>query len=181
MTPIRPLSRTTLHVLLVAAVAGSSGCGWMRTKFGDESVYRDSRQNAPLDVPPGLDVPSSAGAVVIPDAPAGAAGLDPSVPGLATAGPAAAVAGVNEFTLEDTVESSWRRIGVALGKIEGVSVDDRAQLLNSYGVSYQGSVMLIRAEAAGGGTRVVALGADGRPLTSAAARQLLGLLKARLG
>lgn len=181
MTPIRPLSRPALSVLLVLALAGASGCGWMRTKFGNDSVYRDSRQSAPLDVPPGLDVPSTAGAVVIPAAPAGATGLDTTVPDMGAAGAAAGVEGVDDFTLEDTVESSWRRIGVALGKIEGVSVDDRAQLLNSYGVSYQGSTMLIRAEAAGGGTRVVALGADGRPLASAAARQLLGLLKARLG
>lgn len=180
MTPIRPLSRPALSVLLVLALAGTSGCGWLRTKFGNDSLYRDSRQNAPLEVPPGLDAPSTAGAVVIPAAPAGATGLDTSVPGMGSAD-AAPAEGVDNFMLEDTVESSWRRIGLALGKIEGVTVDDRAQLLNSYGVSYQGGTMLIRAEAAGGGTRVVALGADGRPLTSAAARQLLGLLKARLG
>ena len=52
---------------------------------------------------------------------------------------------------------------------------------NSYSVTYRGTTLLLRAETVGEGTRVVALGADGRPLTSGPATALLALLKARLG
>ena len=95
--------------------------------------------------------------------------------------PGADVAGIESFMLADSVESSWRRIGIALGKIEGATIGDRAQLLNSYEVSYQGVSMLVRAEAVDGQTRVVALGQDGQPIRTGVATQLLALLKARLG
>ncbi len=176
MTPIRSVVRPLLLATLVVAVAGASGCAWMRNKLGNSDAYLRSPENRPLEVPPGLDTPPTQGAVAIPSLPAGAgpAGAPTAVP---TADSAGVVAGIDAFTLADAVDSAWRRVGIALGKIEGVTVDDRAQLLNSYGVTYRGAAMLIRVEANGDGSRVVALGPDGRPLTT----DLLALLKARLG
>ena len=177
----RPLMVATLAV----AVLASSGCSWIRNKWGNEAEYQASRQNQPLEVPPGLDVPSTAGAISIPDAPAGAAMAAPGegVPSSLGGSPAQAgdVAGIESFLLADSVESSWRRIGIALGKIEGASIGERAQLLNSYEVSYKGVTVLVRAEAADGQTRVVALGPDGQPVRSGVATELLAILKARLG
>jgi uncharacterized lipoprotein len=183
MTPSTLSLRPLLAGALVVTVFASSGCGWIRSKWGNEGAYQESRQNQPLEVPPGLDVPSTAGAVTIPDAPAGAAMAAPGegVPSDVGAAPAGNVAGIESFTLSDSVESSWRRIGIALGKIEGATIGDRAQLLNSYEVSYQGVSMLVRAEAVDGQTRVVALGQDGQPIRTGVATQLLALLKARLG
>lgn len=183
MTPSTLSFRPLLAGALVVTVFASSGCGWVRSKWGNEAAYQESRQNQPLEVPPGLDVPSTAGAVSIPDAPAGAAMASPGegVPSDVGAAPAGNVAGIESFTLSDSVESSWRRIGIALGKIEGATIGDRAQLLNSYEVSYQGVSMLVRAEAVDGQTRVVALGQDGQPIRTGVATQLLALLKARLG
>lgn len=183
MTPSTLSLRPLLAGALVVTVFASSGCGWIRSKWGNEGAYQESRQNQPLEVPPGLDVPSTAGAVSIPDAPAGAAMAAPGegVPSDVGAAPAGNVAGIESFTLSDSVESSWRRIGIALGKIEGATIGDRAQLLNSYEVSYQGVSMLVRAEAVDGQTRVVALGQDGQPIRTGVATQLLALLKARLG
>lgn len=174
---VRPL----LVGALALAVLSSSGCAWMRSKWGNEGAYRESRQSQPLEVPPGLDTPPTSGAVVIPAAPAGApaAAVAEGVPSAAAAAPG--VAGIESFTLADSVEGSWRRIGIALGKIEGVVISERAQLLNSYEVSYQGVAFLVRAEAAGNETRVVALGQDGQPIREGAATQLLAVLKARLG
>ncbi|WP_374601527.1 hypothetical protein [Arenimonas sp.] len=172
----RPLMVATLAV----AVLASSGCSWVRSKWGNEAEYQASRQNQPLEVPPGLDVPSTAGAITIPAA-------SPSAPraavatGVPSATEAQTVAGIDAFTLADSVASSWRRIGIALGKIEGASIGERAQLLNSYEVSYKGVTVLVRAEAADGQTRVVALGPDGQPVRSGVATELLALLKARLG
>src|SRR5690606_6341297 len=48
----RPLMVATLAV----AVLASSGCSWIRNKWGNEAEYQASRQNQPLEVPPGLDV-----------------------------------------------------------------------------------------------------------------------------
>lgn len=185
-----PLSfRPLLLGALAVALISQGGCAWTRSKLGMDAKYEDSVQNRPLEVPPGLDLPSTAGAITVPDvteaAIANAAAPIPSTPAsslpAAAGGAAAAVAGVESFTIDDTVDSAWRRLGLALGKIEGVTLGERAQLLNSYEVTYQGTAMLIRAEAVGEQSRVVALGANGQPLTTGAAAQLLGLLKARLG
>ncbi|KAA2285569.1 hypothetical protein [Arenimonas fontis] len=182
MTPTRSLARAALSAVLAAALVGTSGCSWLRSKFGTENAYQRSVQNRPLEVPPGLDTPSTAGGVAIPEvsaSPRASAPVEGPVPG--GPGAAATVPAMDSFTLEDSLASAWRRIGLALGKIEGVTVDERAQLLNSYSVRYQGQAFLVRAEQVGEAVRVVALGADGRPLSGGAAARLLGLLKARLG
>ena len=182
-----PLSlRPLLIGALAVAVLSQSGCAWTRSKLGMDAKYQDSVQNSPLEVPPGLDLPSTSGAVTVPDVTP-----NPNLAPLTTTAPVstapattaggATVAGIDAFTMDDSVDSAWRRLGLALGKIPGVSVDNTAQLLNSYEVTYQGASMLIRAEAQGEQTRVVALGANGQPLTSGPATQLLALLKARLG
>ncbi len=169
---------TLFRPLLIGAVAiamlSQSGCAWTRSKLGFDAKYQDSVQNRPLEVPPGLDTPPVQGAMVVPElgANAGSGTVASGVPG------AAAVA---SFTVADSVESAWRRIGIALGKIDGVSNVEPAQALSSYEVTFQGSTMLVRAQSVGGQTNVVALGPDGQPLATGAAAQLLGLLKARLG
>ncbi|HEY9144337.1 MAG TPA: hypothetical protein VIM90_09920 [Arenimonas sp.] len=172
----RPLMVATLAV----AVLASSGCSWIRNKWGNEAEYQASRQNQPLEVPPGLDVPSTAGAVTVPDANPNAP-RTPVAEGVPSSAGQAYVEGIESFTLADSVSSSYRRIGIALGKIEGATVGNRAQLLNSYEVSYKGVTVLVRAEAADGQTRVVALGPDGQPVRSGVATELLAVLKARLG
>lgn len=178
-----PFSHRPLLIgALAIALLSQGGCAWTRAKLGMDAKYQESRYNQPLEVPPGLDLPSTAGAMTVPDVAATAATPGEAVPAAGVATPAAAtVAGIDAFTMADTVDSAWRRLGFALGKIEGVTIGERAQLLNSYEVSYQGTTMLIRAEASGDQTRVVALGTDGQPLTSGPATQLLALLKARLG
>lgn len=173
MTASMSLFRPLLIGVVALALVSQAGCAWTRSKFGIDAVYEESEQNRPLEAPPGLDLPNTAGAVVVPDVAPGT--------GTAIAGTAPRVSGISSFTIADTVDSAWRRIGLALGNIEGVTISDRAQLLNSYAVSYQGTTMLIRAQEVDGGTSVVALGADGQPMSSGAGSQLLALLKARLG
>lgn len=173
-----PASPSTLRPLLIGLVAvamvSQSGCVWLRAKFGQTAVYEDAPQVAPLEVPPDLDVPVTAGAVTIPDVTP-----NPRTQPGATAAPAAAAA--SGFTLADTADSAFRRVGVALGKIDGVVPGASAPEAGTHAVSYRGESMLIRVEGAGDTSRVSALTADGAPLSSAAAAELLGLLKARLG
>ncbi|MFY2764486.1 hypothetical protein [Arenimonas sp. MALMAid1274] len=164
--------------LLIGAIAlallSVGGCAWTRDKLGMDAKYQDSVQNQPLEVPPGLDLPATTGAITVPDVTG-----NPNVRG--TPAVAALPGGISSFTMADTLDSAWRRVGIALGKIEGVSVDGTAKLLNSYEVSYQGTAMLIRVETVGNESRVVALGSDGKELSGGPGGQLLALLKARLG
>lgn len=167
MSLIHANARTLLTTALVLAMATTSGCGWFRSKTG----YEHSPESRPLEVPPDLTVPRT----------------DPTmqVPQVASAPqPAAAPGGVQAvsgFAVSDSVESVWRRIGLALERIDGVAITNRAQLIGSYEVQYQGQSFLLRAQAEGEATRVVAVGADGQPLVSGPAAQLLGLLRQRIG
>lgn len=172
MTASTPYFRPLLIGVVAFAMLSQAGCAWTRNKLGMDARYQDSVQNQPLEVPPGLDLPNTTGAVIVPDMAPGSGGVSTQAPG---------VGGIASFTLADSADSAWRRIGLALGNIEGVTINDRAQLLNSYAVTYQGTSLLIRAQEVSGETRVVALGADGQPITSGAGAQLLALLKARLG
>lgn len=174
MTAPSSLFRPLLIGAVAIAMLSQAGCAWTRNKLGMDAKYQDSVQNQPLEVPPGMDTPPTLGAITVPDLGpnAGSAAVATGVPG------AAAVA---SFTLTDSLDSAWRRIGIALGKIEGVSNIEPAQALSSYEVTFQGATMLVRAQTVDGQTQVVALGQDGQPLATGAAAQLLGRLKARLG
>ncbi|PZO05542.1 MAG: hypothetical protein DCF27_13815 [Lysobacteraceae bacterium] len=174
MTAPSSLFRPLLIGAVAIAMLSQSGCAWTRSKLGMDANYQDSVQNQPLEVPPGLDAPLTLGAVTVPDLGpnAGSASIATGVPGTSA---------VASFTLDDSLESAWRRIGIALGKIDGVSNVEPAQALSSYEVTFQGATMLVRAQTSNGQTSVVALGPDGQPLGTGPAAQLLGLLKARLG
>ncbi len=167
-SPISP--RPLLIGALALALASQGGCAWTRDKLGMDAKYQESVQNQPLEVPPGLDTPSTAAGIAIPS-------VSPN-PNATVARPAA---GISSFTMADGIDSAYRRLGLALGKLPGVTVGNAAKALNSYEVVYEGVTMLVRAEAAGDQTRVTALGPDGKPLDTAVSNQLLGQLKARLG
>lgn len=174
MTAPSPLFRPLLIGAVAIAMLSQAGCAWTRNKLGMDAKYQDSVQNQPLEVPPGMDTPPALGAITVPDVTANAASgsIGTGVPGTAA---------ITSFTLTDSLDSAWRRVGIALGKIEGVSNVEPAQALSSYEVTFQGATMLVRAQTVDGQTQVVALGQDGQPLGTGPAAQLLGLLKARLG
>jgi uncharacterized lipoprotein len=146
---------------LVAGLFASSGCAWIR----GASPYAESPENRPLEVPPDLSLPNTTQAMRVPEAPAPRP---------------AAVAPSSGFELADTPASTWRRVGVALERIDGVSISERAEVLGAYNLSYRGETFLVRVSAAGEGSRVAAVGSDGRELGSAAVAELLGNLRQRL-
>ncbi len=173
-----PASSPSRHALTGAAIAlallSSSGCSWVKSKFTTDAPYQDSQLGRPLEAPPGLDLPRTDSGFAVPQAAGGSAGV------LSTLPPAVGSSAIDAFVVADTVESTWRRMGLALARIEGVSISAQAQLLNSYEVSYEGQTLLIRAEASGEQSRVSAVGSDGRAMSGGAAAKLLGLLQARL-
>lgn len=153
--------------LLVAALLSTGGCGWMRTDSG----YQRSPESRPLEVPPDLDVPQTDPTMSLP-----AVAGSPARSASASAGSASA-----PFVVADAADSVWRRVGLALERIEGVEVTDRAQVLSAYGVRFGGEEFLIRVSAEGDSSRISAATTDGAVASGSAAQRLLGLLRQRLG
>ena len=165
----RTIIMRPLQAGLVLALAASAltGCSWFRR----EAPYLDSTESRPLEVPPDLVLPSSGAALQIPPAAAGSA-----VPGEA---PPAVASPATTFTITDTAENAFRRVGLALGRIDGVSAKPVAAL-SSHEVSYRGQSFLVRLAAQGEVVKVDAISPAGEVVTGGVAGELLGALRARL-
>lgn len=153
--------------LVLAMLAGLGACSWFR----GNSDYERSPESRPLAVPPDLDAPTPDPALQIPSTAAQAA----------TPARAAAPAPSAAFTIADDRDSAWRRLGLALQRIEGVEVTQSAQSLGAYNVRFEGEEFLVRVVQAGEASRVEAVGPNGAVINSGAAGNLLGQLRARLG
>jgi uncharacterized lipoprotein len=165
LRPVTP--RALVAIALAAVLLSSAGCGWFRGK----ERYLEATESRPLELPPGLDRPAVDPAMAVPTVSAVAPATAPS------AAPAAAAS----LTLDDTAENAFRRVGLALGRIDGVTVGGNSPLLGTYEVQYRGQDFLVRVQANGQQANVAALSPDGATLTSGAAVELIGLLRARLG
>lgn len=164
VTPSRPLLGA---LVLLAAATALPGCSWFRK----EPAYLDSAESRPLEVPPDLVLPSSSAALQIPAAAAGA-----PAPGEV---PPAAVGAGTAFEITDSTESAFRRVGLALGRIDGATATPVAAL-NSHEVTYKGQSFLVRLAARGESVRIDAISPEGTALAGGAAAELLGLLQSRL-
>ncbi len=162
---LRPLA---LSALAVAAL-GMSGCKWFNKTNAN---YAQSAETRPLEVPPDLTLPSTAGAMQLPPA----AGTVASATG--TRGAVASTTGFNVAAPRDDV---FTRVGAALGQMEGVTIASRAQLLGTFDVSFEGSNFLVRVVAVEAGTYVSAVDPRGLPATGAASVKLMAALKTQLG
>lgn len=116
------MKNTSLIVALpTLALAGLliSGCGMFRS----QKAWEQARQEAPLEIPPGLDTPSASAALVVPPPGANA----PTANG-ATADVARAGAIADGFVLADNVDNTYRRVGQALegGSLGQLSAHDDA-------------------------------------------------------
>lgn len=165
-------SRPLAIALLAASIVGASGCSWFHK--GARGDYALSPQERPLEVPPDLTLPSTAGAMQIPAA-------TPAAPAPTASGTTGAVASATGFNVAGTREEAFAKVGDALGAIEGVTIATRAQLLGTFDVAYEGSNFLVRVTAVEAGAYVSAVDPRGLPASSPAATKLMGQLKARLG
>ena len=155
--------RGLILVAVAVALLTTSGCSWLRGQSG----YELSPESRPLEIPPDLDAPAIEAGLRIPEIPATA----PSRSNMSGA-----------FVLQDTPMGAYGRVGIALSRIEGVTISERSQLLTVYTVSYEGETFLIRIAAdKDDGARVVAATTDGREISAGAGARLLGLLRERLG
>lgn len=166
MRSYSPFLRPLAFAALAIAVLGVTGCKWFRKGNPD---YAMSAETRPLEVPPDLNLPNTAGAMKLP--PVGAPA--------ATQG-AAAAASATGFNVAGTREEVFAKVGDALGGIEGVNIASRAQLLGSYDVAYEGSNFLVRVVGVEAGAYVSAVDPRGLPAAGSAPK-LIAALKAKLG
>ena len=159
--------RTGAAVLIaVTTVTALSGCSWFRK--GAKGDYALAPEQRPLEVPPDLTQPNTAGAMNLP-----AAG--PSVaPGAA---PAASATG---FTVAGTRDDIFAKVGTALEAVDGLTIASRAQLLGTYDVAYQGQNFLVRVVAVEAGAYVSAVDPRGLPATGAEAQKVIASVQAAL-
>lgn len=171
--PVRvsaPLSRVVVAGVLVAGLVATSGCSWFRR--GD-ALYAKDPANRPLEVPPALELPRADAT----SASGAASGAATTSAGSTGAGSAAA----GGFVVPGSRDAVFDRVGEELGKIPGVAVISRAQLLGAFDVTYEGSSFLVRVGAAETGSTVSAVDPRGLPASGDAPARLMGQLKAALG
>ena len=142
-----------LTIALSASLLAS--CGWFDRHFHKENTeYKTSVQERPLEVPPDLDKPNTSGALTIPEAGATSAPVataDASAPP-ASASMAAAAAGEAPVTtaptaatapailsgdalhISDTVDSVWNRVGLAMERSGAATILARDEAQRTYDV-----------------------------------------------
>lgn len=167
------MSRAAVAGLIVIGLLGTSGCGWFRK--GDP-LYAKSAENRPLEVPPDLDLPRTAGAMGAPAGSVTASGQSAAAP-LAASSSDSAIG----FNVAGSRDEVFNRVGEALAGIDGASIASRAQLLGVFDVNYGGSNFLVRVSAVEAGTYVSAVDPRGLPATGEAPAKLIAALKAALG
>lgn len=108
-------------------------------------------------------------------------------PPATTAPPHAVTTTRGDFTIAASMLDTWNAVGQILVRTDGVTYEGRSQMLGIYAVRFRGENLLVVTRAlvmTGPGqgmlTRVDAVLKDGKASSSAASRELLGLLQQRL-
>ena len=159
----------SLVLLGVVTAVATSGCFFKRGARGDYALAPEAR---PLEVPPDLNLPSTAGSAPIP---ALASAAKPAAASVATV-----ASSQSGFTVSGSRDEVFGKVGEALAGVDGLTIASRAQLLGSYDVAYEGSNFLVRVVAVDAGAYVSAVDPRGMPATDAAATKLIAALKAKL-
>jgi hypothetical protein len=170
------VSRPLALAVLAVAVTGVSGCKWFSK--GAKGDYALSPETRPLEVPPDLNLPSTAGAMQIPSA--ASAQTATSAP-QAPAGGSGVVPSASGFNIPGSREQAFTQVGQALEGIEGVTIASRAQLLGTYDVAFEGSNFLVRVVGVDAGAYISAVDPRGLPAAGEAPTKLMGELRSRLG
>jgi uncharacterized lipoprotein len=125
-------------VLIAATLL--NGCSWFHRDRVE--YYKGAAESRPLEVPPDLDTPTSSKELVVPGAsaagaPAAAATGVSTVPPASTA---AAATGATELRVADTVENTWRRVGLALDRAQLGKISGRDETNRSYVLDFNSTV-----------------------------------------
>ena len=167
-----PSIRFLAVAALAVAVLAASGCSWFR-KGND--LYAQSPESRPLEVPPDLNLPDTAGAMKLPGDATQSVSRSSMTP---AASPAPDNTG---FTVQGDRDAVFDRIGEVLASTEGVTIASKAQILGTYDVDFEGSKFLLRVTKVEAGAYVSAVDPRGMPASGAAPTKLVSALKAALG
>lgn len=153
--PIRhPALLPSLRTITVLALASLllGGCSWFH-RNKDRTDYENARQSRPLEVPPDLDSPAGSTALTIPSASGPTVGVregdtlvlgrpaDSSVAPPTDVGGAPVASGSNSLSVADNAASTWRRVGLAMERMDGTSIQSRDESAMSYSVSTVGQTV----------------------------------------
>ena len=94
-----------LPVLALSALL-LSGCGMFRS----QKAWETAKQETPLEIPPGLDTPSTSAALVIPEQGANAPTSNGATARFGKGGGVIA----DGFVINDSIDNTYRRVGQAL-------------------------------------------------------------------
>lgn len=171
-------SRPLVLALLAVSVIGVSGCSWFSK--GAKGDYALSPEARPLEVPPDLNVPNTAGAMHLPQA--GNQAPAPAAPAAAPAAPSAAAAAAStSFVVQGERDAVFTKVGTVLEATDGLTIASRAPLLGVYDINYRNSDFLVRVVTVDNGVHVSAVDPRGLPASGAAAAELVASLKSALG
>jgi hypothetical protein len=160
-----------IGAVVIAALA-LSGCHWFSKK---NSLYQESAENRPLEVPPDLDRPNTEGAMQTSSAAA------QSVTRSSVAAQASPQGSTTGFTIAGDRDDIFNKVGTALAATAGVTVASKAQLLGTYDVNYQDANFLVRVTKVDAGVYVSAVDPRGMPADNEAAIKLIAAVKAAIG
>lgn len=167
----RPLSRS-IAVALIAAVVVSAGCSWFHK---GKDAYAQSPESRPLEVPPDLDKPNTDAAMKMPTS-----GGTESVSRSSMPAPAASSNTASGFTVPGERDAVFAKVGDALAATSGLTIANKAQLLGTYDVDYNGSKFLVRVTKVDAGVYVSAVDPRGLPASGEAPAKLIAALKAAM-
>ncbi|HEU4665078.1 MAG TPA: hypothetical protein VFS55_13710 [Dokdonella sp.] len=138
---------------MMAALVSASllgGCGFLHRHFERKNdEYTRAVESRPLEVPPDLDTPNSAGALTVPaasarpaapvaSAPAGDAAAPTAPPPVVATAPGALLSG-DGLTVADAVASTWARVGLAIERSGAATIVGRDEAGYSYAVETTGT------------------------------------------
>ena len=170
---LRPLFSAVVVVIAI----GTSGCHFFSRKH---SVYSQSAETRPLEVPPDLDRPNTEGAIPVPSADTSSVTRSSMPSASRAAMPAGSQNNASGFTLPGDRDDVFNKVGTALTATDGLTIVSKAQLLGTYDVSYQGANFLVRVSKVDAGVYVSAIDPRGLPASNDAATRLIASLKASL-
>ncbi len=134
-----------------------ASCGWFDRHFHkDNTEYKTSVQERPLEVPPDLDKPNTSGALTVPEAgattapvatsdasapPAGTPAGEAPATTAPTSAAASAVLSGDALHVSDTVDSVWNRVGLAMERSGAATILARDEAQRTYDVQTTAQVV----------------------------------------
>ena len=165
---VSPIRALPLALLASVAVLAAGGCSWFHK--GPRGDYALPTEQRPLEVPPDLNLPDTAGAMKIPTGPRQAATPEANLAAAAKSG----------FLVAGERDEVFAQVSQALADVPGLTISSSAQMLGSFDVSYEGHNFLVRVAKADAGSYVSAVDPRGMPATDESAVKLIAALKEKL-